>query len=118
MLTAGPRQASGPDLRVTLVSPGFTPTEGIGMGATRDVAVATTRQRDEVAIPPSAMAPDLVLLRVVTGVSMQAGGVGPGEERQRPSRALGREGAVPVVSKAGCPGPADMTGAIVDSRAA
>jgi NADP-dependent 3-hydroxy acid dehydrogenase YdfG len=55
-LTEGLRQESGPDLRVTLVSPGFTNTEGVGKGATPEAAVAMARQRDEIAIPPSAIA--------------------------------------------------------------
>lgn len=33
ILSEGLRQESGPDLRVTLVSPGFTDTEGVGKGA-------------------------------------------------------------------------------------
>ncbi|MFD5465674.1 SDR family oxidoreductase [Kitasatospora sp. NPDC127059] len=56
VLTEGLRQESGPDLRVTLVSPGFTDTEGIGKGAGPEVAAALTRQRDEIAMPPSAIA--------------------------------------------------------------
>ncbi|MEU6538058.1 SDR family oxidoreductase [Streptomyces sp. NPDC047000] len=56
VLTEGLRQESGPDLRVTLVSPGFTHTEGIGKGAGPEVAAAMTRQRDEIAMPPSAVA--------------------------------------------------------------
>ncbi|MGW3043364.1 SDR family oxidoreductase [Kitasatospora sp. NPDC001159] len=56
VLTEGLRQESGPDLRVTLVSPGFTNTEGIGKGASPEVAAAMTRQRDEIAMPPSAIA--------------------------------------------------------------
>ncbi|MEU8709756.1 SDR family oxidoreductase [Streptomyces sp. NPDC048565] len=56
VLTEGLRQESGPDLRVTLVSPGFTHTEGVGKGATPEVAAAMTRQRDEIAMPPSAIA--------------------------------------------------------------
>jgi len=56
VLTEGLRQESGPDLRVTLVSPGFTNTEGIGKGAGPEVAAAMTRQRDEIAMPPSAVA--------------------------------------------------------------
>ncbi|MFF3624468.1 SDR family oxidoreductase [Streptomyces sp. NPDC002467] len=56
VLTEGLRQESGPDLRVTLVSPGFTHTEGIGKGAAPEVAAAMTRQRDEIAMPPSAVA--------------------------------------------------------------
>ncbi|MEU2688010.1 SDR family oxidoreductase [Streptomyces hygroscopicus] len=56
VLTEGLRQESGPDLRVTLVSPGFTRTEGIGKGASPEVAASMTRQRDEIAMPPSAVA--------------------------------------------------------------
>ncbi|WP_327074882.1 SDR family oxidoreductase [Kitasatospora purpeofusca] len=56
VLTEGLRQESGPQLRVTLVSPGFTHTEGIGKGAAPEIAAAMTRQRDEIAMPPSAVA--------------------------------------------------------------
>lgn len=56
VLTEGLRQESGPHLRVTLVSPGFTDTEGVGKGASPEAAVAMARQRDEIAIPPSAIA--------------------------------------------------------------
>ncbi|MFD6291212.1 SDR family oxidoreductase [Streptomyces sp. NPDC060205] len=56
VLTEGLRQESGPDLRVTLVSPGFTNTEGVGKGASPEAAAAMTRQRDEIAMPPTAIA--------------------------------------------------------------
>ncbi|MBP8535855.1 SDR family oxidoreductase [Streptomyces sp. MK37H] len=56
VLTEGLRQESGPHLRVTLVSPGFTNTEGVGKGASPEAAAAAARQRDEMAIPPSAIA--------------------------------------------------------------
>ncbi|MDI9832874.1 MULTISPECIES: SDR family oxidoreductase [unclassified Streptomyces] len=56
VLTEGLRQESGPDLRVTLVSPGFTHTEGVGKGAAPESAAAMVRQRDEIAMPPSAVA--------------------------------------------------------------
>ncbi|MFD7392304.1 SDR family oxidoreductase [Streptomyces sp. NPDC059852] len=56
VLTEGLRQESGPDLRVTLVSPGFTRTEGVGKGAAPEAAAAMVRQRDEIAMPPSAVA--------------------------------------------------------------
>ncbi|MER7028351.1 MULTISPECIES: SDR family oxidoreductase [Streptomyces] len=56
VLTEGLRQESGPDLRVTLVSPGFTHTEGVGRSASPEVAAALVRQRDEIAMPPSAVA--------------------------------------------------------------
>ncbi|MFE9646254.1 SDR family oxidoreductase [Streptomyces sp. NPDC006365] len=56
VLTEGLRLESGPDLRVTLVSPGFTNTEGVGKGASPETAAAMVRQRDEIAVPPSAIA--------------------------------------------------------------
>ncbi|MBA5223923.1 MULTISPECIES: SDR family oxidoreductase [Streptomyces] len=56
ILSEGLRQESGPDLRVTLVSPGFTDTEGVGKGAGPEIAAALVRQRDEIAMPPSAVA--------------------------------------------------------------
>jgi NADP-dependent 3-hydroxy acid dehydrogenase YdfG len=56
ILSEGLRQESGPDLRVTLVSPGFTDTEGVGKTASPEVAAALVRQRDEIAMPPSAVA--------------------------------------------------------------
>ncbi|TDD02947.1 SDR family oxidoreductase [Nonomuraea deserti] len=56
ILTEALRQESGPDLRVTLVSPGFTDTEGVGKGASPEAAAALIQQRDEIAIPPSAIA--------------------------------------------------------------
>ncbi|NHD15649.1 MULTISPECIES: SDR family oxidoreductase [Actinopolyspora] len=56
VLTEGLRQESGPDLRVTLVSPGFTDTEGVGKGAPEPAAAALARKRDEIAMPPSAIA--------------------------------------------------------------
>ncbi|MFE3504999.1 SDR family oxidoreductase [Kitasatospora sp. NPDC059160] len=56
VLTEGLRQEAGPGLRVTLVSPGFTHTEGVGKGAGPEVAAALVRRRDEIAMPPSAVA--------------------------------------------------------------
>ncbi|MFI6470298.1 SDR family oxidoreductase [Streptomyces sp. NPDC050516] len=56
VLTEGLRQESGPHLRVTLVSPGFTNTEGVGKGGSPEAAAAIAQQRDEIAIPPSAIA--------------------------------------------------------------
>ncbi|GGU88142.1 oxidoreductase [Kitasatospora aureofaciens] len=56
VLTEGLRQEAGPDLRVTLVSPGFTDTEGVGKGAGPELAAAMIAQRDEIAMPPGAVA--------------------------------------------------------------
>ncbi|MFD8703994.1 SDR family oxidoreductase [Kitasatospora sp. NPDC059648] len=56
VLTEGLRQEAGPDLRVTLVSPGFTDTEGVGKGVGAELAAAMIRQRDEIGMPPGAIA--------------------------------------------------------------
>ena len=56
ILSEGLRQESGPDLRVTLVSPGFTDTEGVGKGTTGEVAAWMEQQRVAIAMPPSAVA--------------------------------------------------------------
>lgn len=56
VLTEGLRQESGPDLRVNLVSPGFTNTEGVGKGMTGEAADAMVRRRDEIGMPASAVA--------------------------------------------------------------
>lgn len=56
VLTEGLRKESGPELRVNLVSPGFTHTEGIGKGAPPEVATPFLQMRDEIAMPPSAVA--------------------------------------------------------------
>lgn len=55
-ITEGLRQESGQDLRVTLVSPGFTNTEGIGKDLGPEDATAILRTRDAIAMPPSAIA--------------------------------------------------------------
>jgi NADP-dependent 3-hydroxy acid dehydrogenase YdfG len=55
-ITEGLRQESGPDLRVTLVSPGFTNTEGIGKDQNPGDAAAAILTRDAIAMPPSAIA--------------------------------------------------------------
>ncbi|WP_449486298.1 SDR family oxidoreductase [Streptomyces avidinii] len=56
VISEGLRQESGPHLSVTVVSPGFTHTEGVGKGASPEAASAMTRMRDEMAMPPSAIA--------------------------------------------------------------
>lgn len=45
VLTEGLRQEAGPNLRVTLISPGFTNTEGIGKGGSPEVGAALLAQR-------------------------------------------------------------------------
>ncbi|RLV49604.1 SDR family oxidoreductase [Nocardioides mangrovicus] len=56
VLTDGLRQELAPDLRVSLVSPGFTHTEGIGKGSDPEIAAAMIARRDEIAMPPEAVA--------------------------------------------------------------
>ncbi|HET6499665.1 MAG TPA: SDR family oxidoreductase [Amycolatopsis sp.] len=56
VLTEGLRQEAGPSLRVTLVSPGFTNTEGVGKGGSAETAAALIAQRDAIAMPPEAIA--------------------------------------------------------------
>lgn len=56
VLTEGLRQEAGPDLRVTLVSPGFTNTDGVGVGGSPEVAAQLLAQRDAIAMPPEAVA--------------------------------------------------------------
>ncbi|MEV4567896.1 SDR family oxidoreductase [Nonomuraea sp. NPDC049419] len=56
VLTEALRQEAGPHLRVTLVSPGFTDTEGVGKGGSPEVAAALVRRSEEIAMPPSAVA--------------------------------------------------------------
>jgi NADP-dependent 3-hydroxy acid dehydrogenase YdfG len=56
VLTEGLRQEAGPNLRVTLISPGFTNTDGIGKGGSPEVAAALIAQRDAMAMPPDAIA--------------------------------------------------------------
>jgi len=56
VLTEGLRQEAGPSLRVTLISPGFTNTEGVGQGGNPETAAALVAQRDAVAMPPDAIA--------------------------------------------------------------
>ena len=56
VLTEGLRQEAGPDLRVTLISPGITNTEGVGAGGSPETAAALVAQRDAIAMPPEAVA--------------------------------------------------------------
>jgi NADP-dependent 3-hydroxy acid dehydrogenase YdfG len=56
VLTEGLRQEAGPALRVTLISPGFTYTDGISAGGSPEVTAALLAQRDAIAMPPEAIA--------------------------------------------------------------
>jgi len=73
VLSEGLRQEAGPSLRVTVVTPGFTNTEGVGVGASADVAAALIEQRDAIAMPPEAIA------RAVAFAIEQPNGVEAGE---------------------------------------
>src|SRR4051812_27420444 len=55
VISEGLRQESGPGLSVTVVSPGFTHTEGVGKGGSPEVSATLTQMRDEIAMPPSAI---------------------------------------------------------------
>ena len=79
VLTEGLRQEAGPNLRVTLVSPGFTNTDGVGAGGSPEVAAALLAQRDAIAMPPDAVA------RAVAFAIEQPDGVDVGEIVVRPT---------------------------------
>lgn len=55
-LTEGLRQEAGPSLRVTLVSPGATDTEGLGKGASADTSAELLARYRSIAQPPEAVA--------------------------------------------------------------
>ncbi|HEX6452659.1 MAG TPA: SDR family oxidoreductase [Trebonia sp.] len=76
-LTEGLRQEAGPDLRVTLVSPGFTNTEGIRGDS--EAGAALVVQRDKIAMPPEAVA------RAIAFAIEQPDGVDVGEIVVRPT---------------------------------
>jgi NADP-dependent 3-hydroxy acid dehydrogenase YdfG len=78
-LTEGLRQEAGPNLRVTLVSPGFTNTEGVGKGGSPETGAALIAQRDAIAMPPEAIA------RTVAFAIEQPDGVDVGEIVVRPT---------------------------------
>jgi NADP-dependent 3-hydroxy acid dehydrogenase YdfG len=79
VLTEGLRQEAGPDLRVTLVSPGFTNTEGVGKGGSPEAAAALIARRDAIAMPPEAIA------RAVAFAIEQPAAVDVGEIVVRPT---------------------------------
>ena len=79
VLTEGLRQEAGPSLRVTLVSPGFTNTGGVGAGGSPEVAAALLAQRDAIAMSPEAIA------RAVAFAIEQPDGVDVGEIVVRPT---------------------------------
>ncbi|TWF95944.1 SDR family oxidoreductase [Saccharopolyspora dendranthemae] len=76
VLSEALRQEAGPDLRVTVVSPGMTDTEGVRSGAVDEQTASRVR---EVAQPPSAIA------RAVAYAIEQPAGVDVGEIIVRPT---------------------------------
>jgi NADP-dependent 3-hydroxy acid dehydrogenase YdfG len=78
-LCEGLRQEAGPALRVTAVSPGFTATEFVAGIADDGVRERYTRVRDEIAMPPEAVA------RAVGFALEQPDGVDVGEIVVRPT---------------------------------
>lgn len=60
-VSEGLRQEAGPHLRVTVVSPGFTATDGVGRGVgNAGLKAGLLRSRDEFAMPPEAVAGAIV----------------------------------------------------------
>lgn len=76
VLSEALRQEAGPDLRVTVVSPGMTDTEGVRSGATDEQTASRVRS---IAQPPSAIA------RAVAYAIEQPAGVDVGEIIVRPT---------------------------------
>jgi len=78
-LTEGLRQEAGPDLRVSLVSPGITHTDGVGAGGSPEVTAGLLAMRDAIAMPPAAVA------RAIAFAIEQPAGVDVGEIVIRPT---------------------------------
>jgi NADP-dependent 3-hydroxy acid dehydrogenase YdfG len=79
VLSEALRQEAGPDLRVTIVSPGFTDTEGVGKGVEGEVAAALEERRRTASMPPSAIA------EAIAYAIAQPAGVDVGEIVVRPT---------------------------------
>jgi NADP-dependent 3-hydroxy acid dehydrogenase YdfG len=79
VLSEALRQEAGPSLRVTVITPGITNTEGVGVGVSPEVAAALVAQRDAIAMPPEAIA------RAVAFAIEQPDGVDVGEIIVRPT---------------------------------
>jgi NADP-dependent 3-hydroxy acid dehydrogenase YdfG len=73
VLTEGLRQEAGPKLRVTLISPGATDTEGMRTGTSPTASAAVAAQYRAIAQPPEAVA------RAIAFAVEQPGGVDVGE---------------------------------------
>ncbi|WP_197507740.1 SDR family oxidoreductase [Mycobacterium sp. ACS4331] len=79
VLSESLRQEAGPDLRVTVISPGLTDTEGVGKGASQESAQRLRALRADLAMPPDAVA------RAVGFAIEQPDGVDVGEIVVRPT---------------------------------
>jgi NADP-dependent 3-hydroxy acid dehydrogenase YdfG len=55
-ISEGLRVEAGKDLRVTIISPGFTHTEGVGKGSSPEAKADLEAARDAFAMPPEAVA--------------------------------------------------------------
>jgi NADP-dependent 3-hydroxy acid dehydrogenase YdfG len=55
-ITEGLRQEAGPDLRVTLITPGMTATEGAGAVTNPEIRANLQKSLDSLAMPPSTIA--------------------------------------------------------------
>jgi NADP-dependent 3-hydroxy acid dehydrogenase YdfG len=79
VLSEGLRQEAGPDLRVTVVSPGFTATEGVEKTEDPEQRAALVARRDAIAMPADAVA------AAVAYAIAQPDGVDVGEVVVRPT---------------------------------
>ena len=78
-LSEGLRQEAGPDLRVTMVSPGFVGTDFVDSITSPEVKSQLAASRDEFAIPPEAIA------RAIAFAIEQPAGVDVGDVVVRPT---------------------------------
>jgi NADP-dependent 3-hydroxy acid dehydrogenase YdfG len=78
-LSEGLRQEAGPDLRVTMVSPGFVGTDFVDSTTSPEVRAQLAASRDKVAIPPEAIA------RAIAFAIEQPAGVDVGDVVVRPT---------------------------------
>jgi NADP-dependent 3-hydroxy acid dehydrogenase YdfG len=78
-ITEGLRQEAGADLRVTLITPGMTSTEGAGAVTNPEVRANLQKSIDSMAMPPSAIA------RAIAFAIEQPDGIDVGEIVVRPT---------------------------------
>lgn len=78
-ISEGLRQQAGPDLRVTVVTPGMTSTEGAGAVTNPEIRAGLQASLDRMAMPPAAIA------RAIAFAIDQPDGVDVGEIVVRPT---------------------------------